>query len=291
MCQWAPKFNYNSEEWIRRGNHVRTVTEAARLFIFLARNEAMQAGAAFIEPEHLLLALLQEENSLLRRLLSAEISEAIQKDVREATPLNRPSLEKVYVPLSHSSKRVLAYGAEIAEVLRDPHIGPEHLLTGVLKETECRAAHILEEHGVNRKRVLDEIGLRKSPGNGSPSTCQTLNTLVATLPEAAVQQAYAALTHLEVRPRHPRQESLRNAALFGEMRGADPQDRFYDGRVSSSYLENGASVTETHGFFQGHEITMIERVRISDDHKILRYSQEIRGPKKNHTFDLDFDVS
>ena len=47
-------------------------TEAARHLIFRARNEAAQSGSPGIETEHLLLALLKEDNSLLLRLLPAD---------------------------------------------------------------------------------------------------------------------------------------------------------------------------------------------------------------------------
>jgi hypothetical protein len=71
----------------------------------------------------------------------------------------------------------------------------------------------------------------------------------------------------------------------------DSQGRLRDGSFSSGRIEDGARVTETHRFFQGYEITLIERLRMTEDGKTLSYSQEIHGPKRDHSFAMDFDIS
>lgn len=141
---------------------------------------------------------------------------------------------------------------------------------------------------------------------------ELLNALVATLPEDALDQAHAALTHFQVWPPRPPQTPPRIAELQKEMqerfqRGirsgmamggggggswtADSQGRLRDGSLSSNRIEDGARVTETHRFFQGHEITIIERLRISEETTTLSYSQTIHGPKRDHSFEIDFDIS
>jgi ATP-dependent Clp protease ATP-binding subunit ClpC len=63
-------------------------------------------------------------------------------------------------------------------------------------------------------------------------------------------------------------------------------------QFSSTRAEDGTVTMETHRFHESHEITLIERLKLSDDGKTLQYSQEVRGPKnKGHRFTLDFDVS
>jgi ATP-dependent Clp protease ATP-binding subunit ClpA len=61
-------------------------------------------------------------------------------------------------------------------------------------------------------------------------------------------------------------------------------------RRTSSRMEDGVYVTETRQMFAGHEITLIERMQVKDGGKVLHYSQEIRGPKKDHRFEVDFDI-
>jgi ATP-dependent Clp protease ATP-binding subunit ClpC len=47
-------------------------TEKARRVIFFARYEASQYGSPYIETEYLLLGLLREDSSLVRRFLGAK---------------------------------------------------------------------------------------------------------------------------------------------------------------------------------------------------------------------------
>jgi hypothetical protein len=287
-------------------------TEAGRRLIFLARNEAIQCGSPFIETEHFLLALLQEENSLLRRLLPADTREVIENELRET--LHSNPCPKMDIPLSHSLKRVPAYGAEAAEVLRDPHIGSEHHLLGLLKEADCPATRILEKHGITREQVFRKISVQDPAAIDRPRpkpTRETLNALVATLPEGAIEQACRTLEHLLVWPPRPPEIPSRIVELQKEMherfkRGirpgtgmvggsgggwsTDSQGRLRDGSFSSTRMEDGARVTETHRFFQGHEITIIEGLRIKGENKMLSYSQEIHGPNREHHFEIDFDI-
>jgi hypothetical protein len=48
--------------------------------------------------------------------------------------------------------------------------------------------------------------------------------------------------------------------------------------------------TETHRFFEGHEITIIERLRIKEDKKLLSYSGQIGGPNRQYPFEFDFEI-
>jgi hypothetical protein len=73
----------------------------------------------------------------------------------------------VDLPLSHESKRVLAYGAEECERLHQKHIGPEHLLLGMLREEKCFAAQLLRDQGVTVELVREQVrqsGPPSAPG-------------------------------------------------------------------------------------------------------------------------------
>jgi hypothetical protein len=65
-----------------------------------------------------------------------------------------------------------------------------------------------------------------------------------------------------------------------------------DGRSSSTRMENGTTVVETQQFVNGHQISITERFRMSDDGKTLSYSQEVVGPKpeQQHKHAMEFDV-
>jgi hypothetical protein len=132
-------------------------TETARRTIFFARYEASRFGSDRIETEHLLLGLLREDKALANRLLASRAIEELRNSItgRGNTGLKIPT--SVDLPLSHECKRALAYGAEECERLHQKHIGPEHLLLGLLREEKCFAAQMLREQGVTAELVRGQL--------------------------------------------------------------------------------------------------------------------------------------
>ncbi len=78
-------------------------TEAARRTIFFARFEASKLVSGFIDPEHLLLGLLQVDKTLASRLSLDEIRLAI---TREAYPSGEAISTSDDMQLSESAKAV-----------------------------------------------------------------------------------------------------------------------------------------------------------------------------------------
>ncbi len=134
-------------------------TEKARRVIFFARYEASQFGAPAIEPEHLLLGLLREDENLAARFLpGARASiESIRKEVEGRAPLREKISASMELPLAAETKRTLAYAHEESDRLQHRHIGTEHLLLGLLREERSGASEILLERGLRLQGVRDEI--------------------------------------------------------------------------------------------------------------------------------------
>lgn len=142
-------------------------TENARRVIFFARFEASQFGAPHIETEHLLLGLLREDKALAFRFLHQQGNfESIRQQIQTVTPVGEPVSTSVDLPLSHGSKRVLAYAAEEAERLSHRYIGSEHLLLGILREENCFAAELLKERGLRLSAVREELARQPEPEGG-----------------------------------------------------------------------------------------------------------------------------
>jgi ATP-dependent Clp protease ATP-binding subunit ClpC len=110
-----------------------TYTEKARRIIFYARYEASKFGSPYIEAPHLLLGLLRESHSTIRLVSSAD-SSTIRKAIEAlCTDTGERLATSVDLPLSQPSKEVLTLAAEEAETMGHKHIGPEHLLLGMLR--------------------------------------------------------------------------------------------------------------------------------------------------------------
>jgi len=133
-------------------------TDQARTCIFHARHAAALSGSSFIETEHLLLGVLQADQRSASQLLG---SDDVVNAIREQ--LGAPELSASEtgpnrdLPLSHECKRALAYSAEESERMGVRHIGTDHLLLGLLREHECRAAQILRERGLEVSAVREKV--------------------------------------------------------------------------------------------------------------------------------------
>ena len=132
--------------------------EKARRAIFFARYEASQFGTQHIETEHLLLGLLRDDKALAIRLLgSLDAIQAVRKRIQDHTPPYEKISTSVDLPLSHESKRVLAYGLEESERFSHHYIGTLHLFAALLREKKSFAAQLLRELGVTPAKVRAEL--------------------------------------------------------------------------------------------------------------------------------------
>ena len=129
-------------------------TERARRAIFFARYESSKLGHDVIESEHLLLGILRElERDRLRFLPVAISIESVREEIKKRGRAGKVEQARADLPLSDESKRALAYAAEEAGAMRQPQIGPGHLLLGLLREENCLAAKMLRERGADPKQI------------------------------------------------------------------------------------------------------------------------------------------
>jgi ATP-dependent Clp protease ATP-binding subunit ClpC len=145
-------------------------TKSAVRALRLSLEEARARGSASIRTEHLLLGVLRIGDHIATTILEpAGVSiEALEREMAEPQP---PIPQSVDVPWHSETKRVLQYAAAEAErsqgalladyILADDHIGPEHLLLGLLRENDAAAAAVLGRHGITIDLARDEV-LRQS---------------------------------------------------------------------------------------------------------------------------------
>src|SRR4026207_2282457 len=156
-------------------------TEPARRVVFFARYEASIHGSMTIETEYLLLGLVREDKSLLALFLSGCESE-IRQDVEKRIEVRPEVSTALDLPLTEESRDILKYAYEEAERLGHRHLGTEHLLLGMLRESGCLAAQILKEHGVELEAVRQQVkqmaperkALPESPISASHETVHAL---------------------------------------------------------------------------------------------------------------------
>ena len=287
-------------------------TEKARRAIFFARAEASRCGVRTIDPQHLLVGVLMDMSPALAESLPAGAAEALIARISATpqTPAQALPLD-TDIQLSHESKRALAHGAEEADRLHRREIDSEHLLLGLLREDEW-VGRLLADFTIDRAVLLrnhPHASERQLP------TREQLHALVDSLPEAAFEPAKNALTHMQVWPPPPSPEPPQIVAMRERMRARMPghpgprggmrgmagggggsyslssSGKVQNGRFSSGGLtEDGSPITETAIVHQGHEITLLEQIRLSADRKTLSYKIEVSGPGQQRNMDIDFKV-
>ncbi len=136
-------------------------TERSRRVIFFARYEALQYGSPVIAPEHLLLGLMREDKTVGARFFPYKKSitvDAVRREVEERIVVRDRIPQSAELHLSPETKRILFYANEESRHLKTRHVGPEHLLAGMLREERTVAAEILFQNGLRVQDVRDEIG-------------------------------------------------------------------------------------------------------------------------------------
>ena len=126
-------------------------TERGRKIIIYAKEEAEKRQNDYLGTEHLLLALLREEDSLpviiLKKmgLTTEELKAEVEKNIPTGTNVHTFS----DVPFTPRAKKVLELAVEEARLLGHNYIGSEHLLLGIIREDEGIAGKVLRNFGAN----------------------------------------------------------------------------------------------------------------------------------------------
>ncbi|WFE59213.1 Clp protease N-terminal domain-containing protein [Micromonospora sp. WMMD712] len=137
-------------------------TPLARLAVFEAREEARALGHRAVAPEHLLLALLkQDEGPAVEVLRSigfplALVGLRLQQRRLESQGFNLTEVllpTRKTIPFATSTERVLKLAKREASQLVELRVDTHHLLSGIIEEGDNVAARVLAEFGVDLRRV------------------------------------------------------------------------------------------------------------------------------------------
>jgi ATP-dependent Clp protease ATP-binding subunit ClpC len=139
---------------------IEQFTEKAKRVLFLARYEATQRGAPVIGTEHVLIALLREDDPLVRELFHrSNISvDLLQGELESRQPASSDQSAKgVAIPYSEEAKRVLECAGEEARGIMSPTVDVEHLLLGLIRVDDAPAGRMLTERGMRPYTVREDI--------------------------------------------------------------------------------------------------------------------------------------
>jgi ATP-dependent Clp protease ATP-binding subunit ClpC len=148
-------------------------TDRARKIMALANQEAQRFNHEYIGTEHILLGLVKEGSGVGANVLK-NLDVDIKKLRLEVEKLVKSGPDMVTMgklPHTPRAKKVIEYAIEEARSLNHNYIGTEHILLGLLRETEGIAAQVLMNIGLKLEDVRQEVLNLLGAGveNGIPS--------------------------------------------------------------------------------------------------------------------------
>jgi ATP-dependent Clp protease ATP-binding subunit ClpB len=139
------------------------LTQSTQAALHDAQTKALRYGHTEVEVEHLLLALLEQPDGLVPRLLeragadTGALTAALDQHMQARPRVSGPGAPgQVYV--SRALSEVLDRAEREAERLKDEYVSVEHVVLAILESPRDGAARrLLEQQGVSREHFLEVL--------------------------------------------------------------------------------------------------------------------------------------
>jgi len=134
-------------------------TDRARRVMGLANQEAMRFNHESIGTEHILLGLVKEGSGVAANVLRniGVDLKRIRMDIEKKVPVGHELVHVGRLPFTPRAKKVIELAFEESRGFGHGYVGSEHLLLGLLRETEGVAAQVLVEQGLKLEEVRKEV--------------------------------------------------------------------------------------------------------------------------------------
>ena len=124
-----------------------------------AQQIAIQNQNSQVEQEHLMLALINDENGLIKELLekmkiSQEFKTQIEKVVKNKPKIisNTNKNESIYV--SQDLEQALIEAEKIANNMKDEYVSVEHIMLGIIDKANRELANLLKTFNITKSKFL-----------------------------------------------------------------------------------------------------------------------------------------
>jgi four helix bundle protein len=149
-------------------------TDRARKVLALANQEAQRFNHEYIGTEHILLGLVKEGSGVgatVLKNMGVDIKQ-LRREVEKLVKSGPDMITMGKLPQTPRAKQVIIYAIEEARALGHNYVGTEHILLGLLRETEGIAAQVLMNLGLKledvRHEVLNLLGAGSGLNRGAP---------------------------------------------------------------------------------------------------------------------------
>ena len=134
-------------------------SEKARRVLSNAQLEAQRLNQDYIGTEHVLLGIIIETTSTANQILSniGIDLDNLKTDIEVSLKPSQSEIDPSNIGLTATSKKVIELAVDEARSLSSKFIGTEHLLVGILRDTETFTYELLFNSGVSIESVRSEI--------------------------------------------------------------------------------------------------------------------------------------
>ncbi|MGV9574822.1 Clp protease N-terminal domain-containing protein, partial [Streptomyces nigra] len=140
------------------------LTQKSQEALQAAQSAAVGMGQTEVDGEHLLLALLDQEDGLIPRLLQGagadpqELRAAVREELSRRPKVTGPGASPGQVFVTQRLSRLLDAAEREAKRLKDEYVSVEHLLLALAEEGSSTAAgRLLKEYGITRDSFLSAL--------------------------------------------------------------------------------------------------------------------------------------
>jgi ATP-dependent Clp protease ATP-binding subunit ClpB len=137
--------------------NINRFTQKSQEALTTAQNMAERNGNSQVEPEHLLLALLEQTDGVVPQVLgkmNIAVGAVMQQTTTEINRLPRVSGSSVQVTISSRLRNVLVRAHDEMAPFGDEYVSAEHLLLAILEHAGGAAQRILRQAGIDRQGLL-----------------------------------------------------------------------------------------------------------------------------------------
>jgi ATP-dependent Clp protease ATP-binding subunit ClpA len=174
----------------------------ARKVLNTAQHIAQRHNHAAITPEHILLALVEDDEGVVALALTqlgidlGQLQEGI-----ESTLLPLPKIEEPAesVGMTPRAKKVMAFAIHEAGALRQRGLGAEHLLLGIMREESGPSVAVLQGLGLTEEKVRAHLMALVALRGALPSEGGPKNNVVTCRLDDNVLDALDALVEAGIR--------------------------------------------------------------------------------------------
>ncbi|HEV7517395.1 MAG TPA: Clp protease N-terminal domain-containing protein, partial [Thermoanaerobaculia bacterium] len=139
------------------------LTQKSQEALQAAQTKGLRYGHQQVDGEHLLLALLEQPEGLVPRLLNRmEISPEtlkaeVERDLSRRPRVSGPGAEAGKIYVTERLQQVFLKAEDEAKRLKDEYVSVEHLMLALLDDPQSPAGRILAQAGVTRDAFLSAL--------------------------------------------------------------------------------------------------------------------------------------